>query len=265
MSSKQSQQKNKYVPITDNPNTQKNELAEANAKWRKAQGMSRTTTTPPPLGDKLAQRKTNLKKWGVKGNPIVDDPTTDRDELAEANARWRLKQQQTALELSKTKDIVQELKNSREKILSSNWTNEGGLTAWQDYAAKTLHTRNEPLMLLMFHDENIAYITERARKKTSMATSLPSGNPSNQQIVVTLLIIYDNMKERSRKDLKKLLIEANKKAVEAIVKKLVTNTAMYSHYYHDKITLPQPIPGALSVNVNKAGMRSLSGGKPFVI
>lgn len=253
--------------ITDNPKTKHNELAEANASWRKSQGFNRTVTaTPPPLKDKIAVRKANLNKWGVgKESPIVDDPTTDKDELAEANARWRLKQQETALELNKTKDIVTQLKASREKILSSNWSNEKGLTPWQDYAAKTLHTSNEPLMLLMFHDENIEYIIERARKKASLTTSMPAGNPSNQQIVVTLLIIYDNMKEQSRQNLRKLLIEANKRSVKAIVKKLVTNSAMYSQFYHDKVTQPQPLPNTLSVNVNKAGMRSLSGGKPFVI
>lgn len=196
-------------------------------------------------------------------NLAVDDPTNQAKELTDANALLRTNN--GPLELNKTKDIVEQLKSSREKILSSNWSNEGGLTGWQDYVSKTLHVKSEPLMLLMFHDKNVEYIVERARKKASVATSMPSGNPSSQQIIVTLLIIYDNMKEESRKDLKKLLIESNRQAVNAIVKKLMTNAAMYSQFYHDKVTLPQPIPGPLSVNVNKAGMRSLSGGKPFVI
>ena len=73
------------------------------------------------------------------------------------------------------------------------------------------------------------------------------------------------MREESRLNLKDLLVRANQKAAGSIIKKMMTNSSMFSHYYHDKVTRPQPIPQPLSVNVNKGGARSLSGGKPFVI
>ena len=79
-------------PIVDDPNTPEDELEIANAEWRKAQGLEDNVTPAPSmtLEDKIAARKANLNKWGATGGgPIVDDPNTPEDELAEANARWR--------------------------------------------------------------------------------------------------------------------------------------------------------------------------------
>ena len=160
---------------------------------------------------------------------------------------------------------LQEVIASRKNTLNTNWSDGSGLTPWQEYAAKTLHTKNEPLMLLIFHDSNVNYLVERARKKVNIATGVPAATPSQMQIVVTLLIIYDNLREESRMDLRGLLIRANRQAAGSIIKKMMTNSSMYSHYYHDKVTRPQPIPQPLAVNVNGGGSRSLSGGKPFVI
>tara|TARA_X000001036_G_scaffold275597_1_gene255921 strand:+ start:2215 stop:3579 length:1365 start_codon:yes stop_codon:yes gene_type:complete len=84
-------------PIVDDPDTPEDELAMANAAWRKSQGIDHTIATPTPMGelleDKLAARRANMNKWGIDGGgPIVDDPDTPEDELAMANAAWRKSQ-----------------------------------------------------------------------------------------------------------------------------------------------------------------------------
>ena len=82
-------------PITDDPDTEVNELHEANALWRAKQGLDKKAPKKPSLTleELKARRKSNTSLWqGADRGPITDDPATEVNELHEANALWRAEQ-----------------------------------------------------------------------------------------------------------------------------------------------------------------------------
>ena len=159
---------------------------------------------------------------------------------------------------------MEALVSSRENFLSNSWTEEP-LTSWQIYASRIQNVRNEPFLLLFFHDDNIEYIIEETRKRVQQGSGMPAPKPEKKQLVITLTLVYDNLKEESRDNLEELLIRANRRVVETLVKKMLTNASFYTKFYNEKVAVPQPLPFEFPKNVNKGGTRTLSGGKPFVI
>ncbi len=136
---------------------------------------------------------------------------------------------------------------------------------WQEWAKKALYVKNDAFLMLLFHEENITYIIQQTRKRVHESTGIPSPKPEKQQVVVTMLMIYQNYREESRKDLRDLLRRANGDIVASIVRKLMVNLSMYTQYYNDKLVQPVPVPLDMPSNVNQAGSRALAGGKPFVV
>jgi len=138
------------------------------------------------------------------------------------------------------------------------------LSPWQDWAEKALHVTNESFLMLFFHEDNIKYITSKTQKKVQEATGMPSPKPGKQQLVVILLMVYDDLRLESRNDLRKLLTYANKRVISSLVETMMTNLGMYTKYYNDKMVRPQPLPINLPKNTSIMGSRALEGGKPFI-
>ena len=136
---------------------------------------------------------------------------------------------------------------------------------WQDWAKKALNVKNDTFLMLLFHEDNITYIIQQTRHRVHEATGIPSPKPEKQQLVITMMLIYQNHQQESRKDLRHLLKTANGEIVAALTRKLMINLSMYSHYYKSKFVEPVPTPLDMPSNVNQAGTRSLTGGKPFVV
>ena len=209
-------------------------------------------------------RKDNRVRWqGGDVNIITDDPSTKINELELSNKMWASQNMVAVGTTKREAPKMQEIIESRKINLETNWSNNVGLTPWQEYARKTYKTPSEPLMLLMYHDANVNYLISRSRHKANLITGGTVANPSKQQVVEALMGVYDSMKNESRDKLRDLYIRANRKVAGKILRKLVENVKINSQYLEQHETVP--VPQSLSVNVNKAGSRSLSGGNPFVI
>tara|TARA_B100001094_G_scaffold20249_1_gene17184 strand:+ start:1193 stop:1615 length:423 start_codon:yes stop_codon:yes gene_type:complete len=136
---------------------------------------------------------------------------------------------------------------------------------WQVWAKKALNVKNDTFLMLLFHEDNIMYIIQQTRRRVHEATSMPSPKPDKKQLVITMMLIYENYKGESRKDLRDLLKRANGDVVGALTRKIMMNLSMYKQYYHDKLVNPVPTPMDMPSNVNQGGSRALTGGKPFVV
>jgi len=211
-------------------------------------------------------RYTNLMEWQGTTQIIKDDESTKINELEQANKMWASQNVMSVGTTKREAPKLQEIIASRKNTLTTNWSSSEGLTPWQEYAAKTFNGINEPLLLLLFHDANVNYLVDRSRKTAASKKELGKSvtpKPTQRQIVESLLTIYDNLRYVERKDLRSLLIQANKNAVSSIMKKLKVDESLQTRFIETNGV--QPLPQVLSVNVNKGGMRSLSGGKPFVV
>lgn len=122
-------------PVTDDPDTPEDELASANSRWRRAQGLA-SAVTPSPVSDAVFQQRvkgsdSDSNKW-LRAGPVVDDPEKD---VIDANAEWEKTQGNddetdivTAREPTTTSPPTMSLKDkiAARKANINKWRPDGG-------------------------------------------------------------------------------------------------------------------------------------------
>jgi len=115
------------------------------------------------------------------------------------------------------------------------------LTCNQKMAMKVLGASAEPLLLLLFHEANVSYLSKNIVEKTRKY-GLTIGEGELEKILFFKIIdLYRDTRLRSRCELRMLLVELNRKLVQTNVESIQSGVKSFGKYKTDFLA-GNPIP-----------------------
>jgi len=115
------------------------------------------------------------------------------------------------------------------------------LTYNQKMAMKIIGASAEPLLLLLFHEANVSYLSKHIIEKTRKYDLRNEKGELENKLFFKIIELYRNTRLRPRTDLRLLLVELNRKLVQENVESIQSGVKSFGKYKTDFLA-GNPIP-----------------------
>lgn len=132
---------------------------------------------------------------------------------------------------------------------------------YQQQAMKILGCSEEPLLMILFSNQNMAYIKEQILQRTK--TNLVASD-FNRDIFLKLLHVYSITRANRSKPLKDMITSINKKIVSDTLRKISLGVDSHNIYTKNHYSQYTPLPMVHPVNVHYKGQEQIQFRHPFI-
>ena len=115
------------------------------------------------------------------------------------------------------------------------------LTCSQKMAMKVIGASAEPLLLLLFHEANISYLSKHIIEKTRKYNLRVEEGHLEKKLFFKIIELYRQTRKRPRSHLRVLLVELNRKLVQGSVESIQSGVKSFGKYKTDFLA-GNPIP-----------------------
>ena len=137
------------------------------------------------------------------------------------------------------------------------------ITCNQKMAMKVLGASAEPLLLLLFHEANISYLSKHIIEKTRKYGLRVEEGELEKKLFFKIIDLYRNTRMRPRTELRCLLVELNRKLVQGNVESIQSGVKAFGKYKTDFLA-GNPTPYQRPQKIFKSNIGEKANKGPWV-